>query len=140
LFYVDSNVFIYPAIYDPQKIAKASQARRILLQIAGGKIEAYTSTLTWNEVVRAVWRYFGIESALNQGRRLLEIPHLQFLPVDFETISTAQDLAEKHKLKPRDSLHAGSALRNHIKNIISDDEDFDRVPNLQRRSISGFTL
>jgi predicted nucleic acid-binding protein len=49
--YIDSNVFIYPVIYDENVIVEAGKAREFLLKISSGEIEAYTSCVTWDEMV-----------------------------------------------------------------------------------------
>jgi predicted nucleic acid-binding protein len=54
--------------------------------------------------------------------------------VDLEIISRAQTLLEEHNLKPRDAIHAATAIRNGIDKILSYDEDFDTLPNLVRVS------
>jgi hypothetical protein len=52
--------------------------------------------------------------------------------VDLEIISQAQTLLERYDLKPRDAIHAATAMRNRIDKILSYDEDFDTLPNLVR--------
>ena len=47
-FYIDSNVFLYPVLYNDMK--ESETAREILAEIEGKNIQAYTSTLTWDEV------------------------------------------------------------------------------------------
>jgi len=48
LGYVDSNVFIAPLLYDAPR---SEAAAAVLKMIETKKISAYTSTLTWDEVV-----------------------------------------------------------------------------------------
>jgi predicted nucleic acid-binding protein len=45
-FYNDSNVFLYPVLYND--IKESETAREILAEIGGKNIQTYTSTLTWN--------------------------------------------------------------------------------------------
>jgi len=134
LLYIDSNIFIYPAIYDPDAVPEAAQAKARLHEIASGSIKAFTSTLTWDEVTWVTLRLFGIEKATAQGASFLKLPNLRLLRVDLETISHAQTLLEKYNLKPRDAIHAATAIRNGISKILSYDEDFDTLPNLVRVS------
>jgi hypothetical protein len=130
--YVDSNVFIYPVIYGPEAQEKARNAREILLRIEKGELKAYTSTLTWDEVVWVVGRALGRDDGTSQGRKLLGFPNLEFIDVDKRTLSSAQMLLDKYQLKPRDSLHLASAMNKNIKTVISDDEEFDRVKEVER--------
>ena len=132
LIYLDSNVFIYPAIYDQKSVKRASRAKAALDRVVSGELEASTATVTWDEVSRAVRRFFGSEAALLQGRSFLNLPRLKLLTVDSEVILKAQELAERDRLKPRDAIHAAAAMRNGIRELMSYDADFDAVPGLTR--------
>ncbi|MCS7113406.1 MAG: hypothetical protein NZ955_05560 [Candidatus Bathyarchaeota archaeon] len=59
MYYVDSNIFIHPIIYDEAAIPEARRCREFLLKIAFGDIEAYTSLATWDEVTWVVRRIVG---------------------------------------------------------------------------------
>jgi len=132
LLYVDSNVFIYPVIYDPDAIPEAARAKARLQGIASGSLEACTSTLTWDELTWVVSRLFGREKAALQGSSFLRLPNLKLLKVDVEVLSQAQALIERFDLKPRDAIHAATARRNRIGEILSYDEDFDVLPDVSR--------
>ena len=134
--YVDSNVFIYPVIYDSRTEEKAKKARYILEQIVSGELKAYTSTLTWDEVVWVVSRVLSRDDGVNQGRKLLGFPNLEFIDVDQRTLSTAQALMDKYRLKPRDSIHLASAVNRGLRTMITDDEDFDVVKEIERRPLA----
>jgi len=136
LAYVDSNVFIYPVIYDPRTVEKAKNAREILEKIVGGEIKAYTSTLTWAEVVWVVGRVLSRDDGVSQGRKLLGFPNLEFIDVDKRTLSTAQALTDRYRLKPRDSIHLASAVNRSLRAVITDDEDFDVVKEIERRPLA----
>jgi predicted nucleic acid-binding protein len=135
LAYVDSNVFIYPVIYDSGTVEKAKKAREILEKIVGGELKAYTSTLTWDEVVWVVSRVLSREDGVSQGRKLLGFPNLEFIDVDKRTLSMAQALLDRYRLKPRDSIHLASAMNSSLRTIITDDEDFDVVKEIERRPL-----
>ena len=89
-------------------------------------------TLTWDEVTWVTRRLFGVEKAAAQGASFLRLPNLRFLKVDSEIVSLAQTLLEKYSLKPRDGIHAATAIRNNIDQILSYDQDFDILPDLVR--------
>jgi len=132
LLYVDSNIFIYPIIYDQTVIGEAESSREFLLEIAKGKIEAYTSTLTWDEVAWILRKLLGISISINHGKRFLSFPNLRLLPVKRTTVLKAQEITERYKLKPRDALHAAVALENRIDTIVSYDRDFDELEEIRR--------
>lgn len=131
--YIDSNVFIYPIIYDPEAVPEANRSKALLLEVATGGIEAHTASITWDEVVWAIRRLLGPDISLDRGRRLLSFPNLRFLAVKRGTVAKAQGLMERYGLRPRDALHAAAALENGLTTIVSYDEDFDRIEGIRRR-------
>ena len=130
--YIDSNVFIYPILYSIEKEPKAKKAKQILQSIEKGELPACTSTLTWDEVVWVVSKVMGKTEGVNQGQKLLGFPNLDFVSVDTNVITKAQNLIEKYNLKPRDSIHIASAIERKMKTIISDDEDVNQVSEVER--------
>jgi hypothetical protein len=130
--YIDSNVFIYPVIYQTESQQKAKKAKDILLKIEKGEISAHTSTLTWDEVVWVVGKLLGRNDGINQGKKLLGFPNLEFINVDEGILTLAQNLLNKYKLSPRDSIHVASAVSRKAKAVISDDKDFDQVKEITR--------
>ena len=130
--YIDSNVFIYPVIYQTEAQQKAKKAKEILHKIENGELSAYTSTLTWDEVVWVVSRVMDRNDGIAQGRKLLGFPNLKFINADESVLTQAQTLIDKYKLSPRDSIHVASALIRNIKTVISDDANFDQVQELKR--------
>jgi len=39
---------------------------------------------------------------------------------------------ENYRIKPRDAIHAATALENKITNIVSYDKDFDELKEIKR--------
>jgi len=132
MMYVDSNVFIYPVIYDDRVVKEAKAAKAILLRIAEGELEASTASVTWDELVWVVRRTLGAGVAAREGRKFLEFPNLNVLSVDEKAVAEAQRITEKYRLKPRDAIHIGCAVENKIDKIMSDDPDFDVVKEVSR--------
>lgn len=129
-FYIDSNVFLYPVLYNG--IKESETAREILSDIEGKNIQAYTSTLTWDEVSYVVERIFGKTDSIEVGKRFLNFPFLRFIPVDDEIIRRSQVIREKYNLKPRDSIHVSCAIERNISKIITNDADFDGIKEITR--------
>ncbi|MDV3278444.1 MAG: type II toxin-antitoxin system VapC family toxin [Nitrososphaerales archaeon] len=134
--YVDSNVFIGPVLYGD--IGRARAATRVLRYIEQGRIVAYTSVLTWDEVVWVVLRTVGKADSLSAGKKLLHFPNLRFVPVTEELLVRAQKLVEDHELAPRDAVHCASAMSKGVQVVISGDADLDAVPGLKRESPEAF--
>lgn len=132
MLYVDSNIFIYPIIYYELTIPESKNCKDFLLRIATGEIEAYTSLVTWDEVTGITRKISGIDASIDQGRKFLRFPNLKILTLRKTTISKAQEIMEKYKLKARDAIHAATALEGKITTIVSYDRDFDVIEELKR--------
>lgn len=132
LLYVDSNIFLYPIIYEVDAVEEARGAKGLLLKIATGDVEAYTSILTWDEVVWVVRKLFGLELSIEQGKCLLAFPNLRFLAVKKSVVLRAQEILEKYGVKPRGAIHAATAMENNITTIVSYDKDFDVIREVRR--------
>ena len=130
--YIDANVFIYSVLYAEEQEPKVKYVRQILQSIEKGELSAYTSTLTWDEVVWIVRKEMGRDEVLSQGQKLLGFSNLNWINVDENILSNAQALMNKYNLHPRDSIHVASALSRKINVIISDDSDIDRVKEIKR--------
>lgn len=129
-FYIDSNVFLYPVLYNDLK--ESESARDILTQIEKKNIKAYTSTLTWEEVSYVVERTLGKTDAIEVGKKFINFPFLRFIPVDEVILRRSQFIREKYNLKPRDSIHLSCAMERNISEIITDDVDFEGIMEIKR--------
>lgn len=132
MIYLDANIFIYPVIYEESVEKKVLNAKNILIKVAEGTLEGATASLTWDELTWVIRKTLGTKIAIEEGRKFLKFPNLRILNIDERTIKEAQRIAERYGLKPRDAIHVGCAIRNNIKEIISDDPDFDRVKEIKR--------
>lgn len=127
--YLDANVFIYAAMGAE---SKAVPAQKILQKVAEGDMDACTSTLTWDEIVWAVKKALGYNDAREEGIKFLAFPNLKLISADANIVAEAQRLITETKLKPRDAIHAASAIRHGIREFVSDDPDFDAVSEIKR--------
>ena len=127
--YLDANIFVYAAINNGEI---GHKCREILTKISKNNFSAYTSSLTWDEVVHAIWKKEGKEKALEEGKLFLQLPNIIYLNVTPTIIFKSQEIIEKYNLKPRDSIHTASMIINGIKEIISDDPHFDKIKEIKR--------
>ena len=74
MYYLDSNAFIYPALYEGPK---ASAAARFLGAVVEGDEAAATASLTLDEVIWIVSQNASREEAIAQGERLIQLPNLR---------------------------------------------------------------
>lgn len=130
--YLDANVFVYAATGEE---SKAVPSQKILQKVAEGNMDAYTSILTWDELVWAVKKKLGNDYAKEEGIKFLAFPKLKLISADAAVIAEAQRLVAEHKLDPRDAIHAASAIKNGIKDFVSDDPDFDKIKEIKRIKI-----
>ena len=132
MIYLDTNIFLLPLFGTD----KASRVCLSLLQdLSEEKLSAGTSTLTWDEFLYTLQNHWGIEKALELSQNFLITPNLVFFPATEEIINKAQILVKEKGLKPRDAIHAATAIHNSIKEIASDDADFDKIKELKRIKI-----
>jgi hypothetical protein len=130
--YLDANIFIY-AFIDAED--KGNRARLLLKKIRKGKEIAATCALTFDEVFWIVNKEKGFDNALEAGKALLEMPNLIFFDVNDEVIWKAYELIKRYRLDPRDSIHLSSALTHGVFTLISEDKDFDRVKEIERKGL-----
>lgn len=127
--YLDSNVFIYPLLYEDKR---AKFFENILLELVEGKFKGFTSVLTWDELVYILLRQKGKDIATSEGEKFLRFPNVSFVGANLSIVSDAQKLIKKYSLKPRDAIHVASALNLKVDEIVSDDSDFDKVKEIKR--------
>ena len=133
--YIDTNVFVYAALENSQN-SEAVHSRAILEKIVAKKIPASTSILTWDEFVWACRKALPLDESVSEGQRLLNLQNLQVRECNMPIATVAGELVMKYLLKPRDALHAATALLNGEKEIITDDVDFGKVKELKRISLA----
>ncbi|MBE0516189.1 MAG: type II toxin-antitoxin system VapC family toxin [Methanophagales archaeon] len=130
--YLDANVFIYAALYEGEE---GDKARKLIKEVREGEEVAFTSALTFDEFFWIVKKERGFDSALEAGKALLEMPNLTFLDVDDTVLWQAYNFIKRYKLNPRDAIHLSCAFVHGIFTIISEDEDFDKVKEVERKRL-----
>jgi len=136
--YIDSNIFISPVIYESSP--ETTGSKRILSAVEKGEVTAYTSTLTWDEVVWVVRRVLGRADSIQAGEKLAAYPNLRFVPTSEEVIRSAQRLLSEYNIAPRDAIHVTSAITREVDSFVSDDSDLDVVGEIRRESSDSFTV
>ncbi|MBS3080606.1 type II toxin-antitoxin system VapC family toxin [Candidatus Pacearchaeota archaeon] len=133
--YLDSNIFIYPILYEDET---SENCKRILLDLLKGKFKGYTSILTWDEFVHTIKKHKGKEISISEGKKFLKFSNLTFIKTHLSTIYKAQKIFTENNVGPRDAIHAATALLNNIDEIITGDPDFDAVKEIKRISPENF--
>jgi predicted nucleic acid-binding protein len=128
-FYIDSNIFLYPVLYE--NTPESTAAEKVLKKIENTEITAYTSTLTWDEITYCVFKITGRFNSITAGRKFITFPNLRFIAVDESVISKSQRLMEEYNLHPRDAIHCACALEKGIKKLITNDKHFQEVGEIE---------
>jgi len=129
--YADAGVFVLSLVAD-ERARHASASRSFLEAVVLGRRTVTTSTLTWDEVVYVVRRLLGVEDSRAKAEELLALPNVSWIPADSTVIRAASTLYRDLPIRPRDAIHAASALQSREEEILSEDEVFNRVPGLRR--------
>lgn len=138
MYYLDSNVFIYPALYEGEK---AKKAQKLLKKIVKGKEKAATSALTMDEVLWILWQNSTRKKAIKEVEDLLQFPNLKILDVKSENLIKVLSLMKQNKnLKPRDSIHLATMLNHGIYTIITDKENFNQVKDIDKIGLKELNL
>ena len=123
--YLDSNVFVYAALYDGDK---SDGARQLLREIVKGEREAATASLTLDEVTYVLGREETRARALRQAERILGFANLHVVSVGAEEARDALGaMREYDGLSPRDAFHLAAAEKADADVFVTDDRDFDGV-------------
>ena len=130
--YIDTNIFLNPILYDVSKNQEAKKSKNFLKEIITNKKIGFTSVLTWDEFIWIIRKTLGIPVAIEKGKKFLVFPNLRIVKLSLTTINRAQDLITNYQIQPRDAIHAASALENKINKIISFDDDFDIINEIER--------
>jgi len=132
--YLDTNVIIY-AIENHQKYGQS--CKKILLDVQSNKLKVYSSVLVLVEVINVIKKINRELEKLNQKLldirknidAILSLPII-WLDIDFVTIKKASEY--DYKISGIDYIHVATMEINSIRNIISADEDFDKVEFIKR--------
>ncbi|MEK6932598.1 MAG: type II toxin-antitoxin system VapC family toxin [Nanoarchaeota archaeon] len=134
-FYIDSNVFIFAYTDDKEN---GVVCRKILDLIIENKIEAFTSTLTFDEIFNKITKLKDKNTALIVSDLFLNLNNLKFIEVSLAIINDSLSLLKQYNLGPRDSIHLACALYKNISKIITNDKDFDKIKEIKRFDIKDF--
>jgi len=129
--YIDINLFIYWLGNHP---TFGKPAYTWIKKIEGAPRGKYvTSSLTLYQTLVIMAGLTGrnlkdktlVEEVVNS---ITSLPGLLITPLTTEDTSKAVELMKGYDLDYEDALHLTTALRNNVKEIISNDQDFDKTP------------
>ncbi len=130
--FIDSNIFVYLLSRDPRF---SSRALAILEDAEQGLYEAYTSTLVVSQVLAHLERR-GRPKAMRLFLEYLDESPVRVVDTLYEDYTVALRLADEHRLPFHslwdDLVIAVQMQRLGIREIYSNDSDFDRIPGVRR--------
>ncbi|WP_297062741.1 type II toxin-antitoxin system VapC family toxin [Thermococcus sp.] len=99
--------------------------------------ELYTDVLVLDEFIHVLRRKYGVpyERSINFVDETI-LPVVKVLPLTFFDYLMARGIITRYNLKPSDALHIAVIQNNGLQAIVSEDEDFDRLP-LKRLWLEG---
>lgn len=129
--YVDVNIFVYWLGNHPTFGKTAYKWIKKIEEAPRGKY--VTSTLT---LYQAIVIIAGLTVKSLRDRELIEetvnsiksLPGLTITPLTIEDVTQAAKLMRERDLDYEDAIHLATALRNRAKEILSNDEDFEKTP------------
>ncbi|MHA1674094.1 MAG: hypothetical protein ACTSYI_10760, partial [Promethearchaeota archaeon] len=77
-YYIDSNVFLNPILYDSDLNPEAQLAKEFLQRVIQKEFKAITATLTWDEIVWVIRKSYDRDMANEKGKEFLIFPSLKF--------------------------------------------------------------
>lgn len=147
--FVDANILIYHFV-DLGEISAVCSA--FLARVVRSQVDAVSSTAC---LADAVHRVMGVEaqerfglasgavawlqrhperirelSAFRDAARQIEALALRLLPADSRVIREAAELSAEHGLLTNDAVIVASMRRYGVTHLVTNDDDFDRLPGL----------
>jgi len=130
--YLDANFFIF-ALLDNTKVGE--NTRQLQQKIIEGQYSAVTSSLTLDEILWVLVRNNRKELISEVIDDIYHMPNLTIVATSTAAPRAAVKYIQKYNLKPRDAIHLAVMEELKIKEIVSDDADFDKVRGIKRVGI-----
>jgi len=129
--YIDVNVFVYWLGGHPVYGKKSYEWIKKFETSSMGRY--VTSTLTLYQTIIIVAGLAGkglndLSLAESVVSAIGNLPGLEVIPLNFNDIEKALTLMKDYNLEYEDALHLAIAIKCGVKEIISNDKDFDRTP------------
>ncbi|ASJ04788.1 type II toxin-antitoxin system VapC family toxin [Thermococcus barossii] len=132
--FIDTNLFVYLNSGIPEDVAQKLDT--FYADLAQNH-ELHTDVLVLDELVHVSKRKYDV--AYRDTIEFIEdvvLPVVQVLPLTLYDYLTAREIILKYNLRPSDALHVAAVENNGLQAIVSEDEDFDRLP-LKRLWLGG---
>ena len=135
--FLDANVFIY-AYYKPKKQLTEKekqmkeQAKKIITDMSQGREQVVTTVVHVSEMVNILKHGMPLEKLTEVIRGLFMLDNVTVQGVTKEVYFAANELGDDLKLEANDALAIDVMKSNNVTEILTFDEDFDRVEGITR--------
>jgi predicted nucleic acid-binding protein len=150
--FLDANTLVYHATAD---LTYGAACKQLLERVARLEIEGFTSAhvvcdlahriMTAEAVTQLGWQVKGITPRLRkhpvevqkltrfrQAVAEVRLTGIHVFPIDFDLVSAATVLSQRHGLLSGDALVVAVMAEHGLTHLASRDDDFDRVPGITR--------
>jgi hypothetical protein len=135
--FLDANVFIY-AYYKPKKQLTEKekqmkeQAKKIITDMSQGREQVVTTVVHVSEMVNILKHGMPLEKLTEVIRGIFMLDNVTVQGVTKEIYFAANELGDDLKLEANDALAIDVMKSNNVTEILTFDEDFDRVEGITR--------
>jgi len=150
--FIDSNIFLYVTLAHPKY---RYSCKRFLERVDEGDLHGLTSVLVCNEVVHRLmiaevveklniepksavdyikknYTVIGeLKKAWNALEAINQIENLKIVEIDRQTLMEAVNFSKKYGLLSNDAFHVAVMKKHGVKNIATNDRDFERVDGIK---------
>jgi len=124
-FFLDTNLFVYLLTKTPEDERKIVEFYAELIE----NHDLYTSPLVLDETLHVAKKKYGVPYELSiEFIDEKVLPYVEVLPLTVFDYLTARLIITKYSLRPSDALHVAVIENNGLQAIVSEDEDFDKLP------------
>jgi predicted nucleic acid-binding protein len=127
-----AKVYLYtsPIIYSVEKHIDYWQLLSTLWQsLKAGEIEVYTSELTLLETLVQPFKQNN-QTLISAYESLLTTTEINLLPISLDILRESAKLRAVQNLKTPDAIHAATAFSANCNYLITNDDGFKRVSNI----------
>ena len=134
--FLDSSYLIYLRYSESDEIF--SYVTNFLKEAVSHGDRLFTNMIVIDEILWILTRKYRIP--LNEILELTDrlMPLLEVVPIDYTDYDVMKKVMVNHGLKPSDALHVASMNKAGIEHIVSEDEEFDKIPWIKRIWLSTY--
>ncbi|MEM1569961.1 MAG: type II toxin-antitoxin system VapC family toxin [Candidatus Bathyarchaeia archaeon] len=128
--FLDSSYLIYLRYSESDEIF--NYVTNFLKEAVKRRDRLFINMVVIDEVLWILTRKYKI--ALVEVFELIDrlMPLLDVIPIDYTDYNAMKKTMVNHGLKPSDALHVSSMTKAGIKQIVSEDGEFDKIPGIRR--------